>query len=66
MHSHLSKELRDKYTKRSIRVKKGDKVKTKQNIGEAFTNPSNGKTILNFSVLKETTTQNPAEWCYKM
>lgn len=49
-----------------VYVKKGDKVKTKQNIGEAFTNPSNGKTILNFSVLKETTTQNPAEWCYKM
>ncbi|HMC00927.1 MAG TPA: peptidoglycan DD-metalloendopeptidase family protein [Flavobacteriaceae bacterium] len=49
-----------------VYVKKGDKVKTKQNIGEVFTNPSNGETILNFSVFKESTTQNPAEWIYKM
>ena len=49
-----------------VYVKKGDKVKTKQNIGEAFTNPTNGETIINFSVHKETKTQNPAEWIYKM
>ena len=49
-----------------VYVKKGDKVKTKQSIGEVFTNPSNGETILNFSVFKESTTQNPAEWIYKM
>lgn len=49
-----------------VYVKKGDKVKTKQNIGEVFTNQSNGETILNFSVFKESTTQNPAEWIYKM
>ncbi|MDU8884611.1 peptidoglycan DD-metalloendopeptidase family protein [Yeosuana sp. MJ-SS3] len=49
-----------------VYVKKGDKVKTKQSIGEVFTNSSNGETILNFSVFKESTTQNPAEWIYKM
>ena len=27
MHAHLSKELRDKYKKRSVRVRKGDSVK---------------------------------------
>jgi len=47
-------------------VKKGDKVKTKQNIGQVFTNSSNGETTLSFSVFKETQTQNPAEWIYKM
>lgn len=49
-----------------IYVKAGDKVTTKQPIGEVFTNPSNGETILNFSIFKETKTVNPAEWIYKM
>jgi len=49
-----------------VYVKKGDRVKTKQNIGEVFTNPSNGETILSFSVFKESKTQNPSEWIYKM
>ena len=49
-----------------IYVKKGDKVKTKETIGQVFTNPSNGETILNFSIFKETKTVNPAEWIYKM
>ena len=49
-----------------VYVKKGDKVTTKQNIGEVFTNPSNGQTILSFSVFKESNTQNPSEWIYKM
>ncbi len=46
-------------------VKKGDKVKTKQEIGEVFTN-SSGETVLSFSVFKNAKTQNPAEWIYKM
>lgn len=49
-----------------VYVKKGDKVKTKQNIGEVFTNPSTGETILSFSIFKESRTQNPASWIYKM
>ena len=48
-----------------VYVKKGDKVNTKQYIGEVFTNPS-GESILNFSVFKESKTQNPAEWIYRM
>jgi len=49
-----------------VYVKKGDKVKTKQDIGQVFTNSSNGETILSFSVFKEAKTQNPAEWIYRM
>ncbi|PWH83845.1 peptidase M23 [Algibacter marinivivus] len=49
-----------------VYVKKGDKVKTKQAIGEVFTNPSNGETILRFTLSKGTATENPASWIYKM
>lgn len=49
-----------------VYVKKGDKVKTKETIGKVFTNPSNGETLLYFYVFKESNTQNPAEWIYKM
>lgn len=51
---------------KTVFVKEGDKVKTKQKIGEVFTNGSNGETILSFSISKESTTQNPASWIYKM
>ena len=50
----------------NIYVKTGDKVTTKQDIGEVFTNPSTGETILNFVISKDTNTQNPASWIYKM
>ncbi|WP_298550594.1 peptidoglycan DD-metalloendopeptidase family protein [uncultured Algibacter sp.] len=49
-----------------VYVKKGDKVKTKQVIGEVFTNPSNGETVLSFTLSKGTSTENPASWIYKM
>ncbi|WP_431133172.1 murein hydrolase activator EnvC family protein [Psychroserpens mesophilus] len=49
-----------------IYVKKGDKVNTKQEIGEVFTNQSNGETMLGFGVYKDSKTQNPASWIYKM
>jgi septal ring factor EnvC (AmiA/AmiB activator) len=49
-----------------VYVRKGDKVKTKQAIGEVFTNPSNGETILRFTLSKGTATENPASWIYKM
>ena len=49
-----------------VYVKKGDKVKTKQVIGEVFTNPSNGETVLSFTLSKGTNTENPASWIYKM
>lgn len=50
----------------SVHVKKGDKVSTKQVIGEVFTNPSNGETILSFTLSKGMNTENPASWIYKM
>ena len=49
-----------------VYVKEGDKVKTKQDIGEVYTNKTNGETILSFSISKESSTQNPALWIYKM
>ncbi|MDO6595928.1 peptidoglycan DD-metalloendopeptidase family protein [Oceanihabitans sp. 2_MG-2023] len=49
-----------------IYVKKGDKVTTKQEIGEVFTNPSNGQTMLSFSVFNNSKTENPASWIFKM
>ncbi len=50
----------------NVSVKKGDKVSTKQTIGEVFTNPSNGESILSFTISKGTKTENPASWIYKM
>ncbi|WP_370477467.1 murein hydrolase activator EnvC family protein [Tamlana flava] len=49
-----------------VYVKKGDKVKTKQEIGKVFTNPSNGETILSFTISKGFVTENPGSWIYKM
>ncbi|AUS05073.1 murein hydrolase activator EnvC family protein [Pseudotamlana carrageenivorans] len=49
-----------------VYVKKGDKVVTKQEIGEVATNPSNGETILSFILSKGRDTENPASWIYKM
>lgn len=49
-----------------IFVKQGDKVDTKQLIGEVFTNKTNGETILGFGVNKNSSTENPANWIYRM
>ncbi|PKQ45719.1 murein hydrolase activator EnvC family protein [Confluentibacter flavum] len=49
-----------------VYVKEGDKVSTKQSIGEVFTNPVDGETVLSFIVFKEAQTENPASWIYKM
>ena len=49
-----------------VYVKEGSKVTTKQEIGEVSTNRITGETILSFSISKESTTQNPASWIYKM
>tara|TARA_R110002049_G_scaffold122465_4_gene277317 strand:- start:1069 stop:2298 length:1230 start_codon:yes stop_codon:yes gene_type:complete len=51
---------------KKVYVKTGDKVTTKQEIGEVFTNPANGETILSFNLSKNGNTQNPAGWIYKM
>ncbi|WP_242203378.1 murein hydrolase activator EnvC family protein [Aestuariivivens insulae] len=49
-----------------VYVKDGDKVSTKQVIGEVSTNKFNGETLLWFSVLKESRPQDPSTWVYKM
>ncbi len=49
-----------------VYVKKGDKVKAKQPLGEIFTNPKTGKTTLQFSVFNELKAQNPRNWIYRM
>lgn len=49
-----------------VYVKKGDKVKAKQPIGEVFTHPQTGKTALQFSVFNNSTPQNPNSWIYRM
>ena len=51
---------------RELGVKKGDRVKAKQPIGEIFTHPQTGKTTLQFSVFNELKPQNPKSWIYRM
>lgn len=50
----------------NVTVKKGDKVKTKQDLGTIYTSPLSHKTILKFMVYQNTTLLNPTEWIYKM
>ena len=49
-----------------VYVKEGQKVSTKQEIGEVATDRATGETILSFVVSKESNTQDPAQWIYKM
>lgn len=49
-----------------IYVQKGDKITSKQEIGEVLTNKSTGQSILRFSIFKDNEPQNPAHWIYKM
>ena len=50
----------------NLKVKTGDKVKTKQEIGSVFTDKITGKTILGFVLSKNTKTENPRSWIYRM
>lgn len=49
-----------------VYVKKGQKLSTKQVIGEVFTNKTDGKTQLYLSLYKDDKPQNPASWIYRM
>ena len=49
-----------------VYIKKGDKVFSNQNIGEVFTNSSNGKSTIQFSIFQNTTAVNPLFWIIKM
>ncbi|MCQ2320050.1 MAG: peptidoglycan DD-metalloendopeptidase family protein [Bacteroidales bacterium] len=46
-------------------VKRGDNVKTKQNLGKIHTNLTEGKTELHFELLKEKDRLNPESWLAK-
>lgn len=46
-------------------VKKGDKVSTKQQIGEVLTNKASGEAILQLVIFKDGDTQNPEHWISK-
>ena len=47
-------------------VSKGDKVTTKQIIGEVITNKVTGESILSFGIYKDSSIQNPSSWIYKL
>jgi septal ring factor EnvC (AmiA/AmiB activator) len=49
----------------SVFVNKGDKVSTKQSLGKVRTN-SEGRTIIKFLILQNTTYNNPQSWLYNM
>ena len=49
----------------SVSVGKGDKVSVKQSLGKVRTN-SEGKTIIKFLILQNTTYNNPQSWLYNM
>ncbi len=50
----------------NVLVAPGDNVKTKQKLGTIFTDKVTGKTILGFLLSKNTKTENPTYWIYKM
>lgn len=43
-------------------VNKGDKITTKQSVGQIRTNGDTGKTVLKFVILQNTTYNNPQSW----
>lgn len=47
-------------------VKKGEKVESKQVIGEVFTNQQTGKTQLQFGIFNNIKALNPKDWVYQM
>ncbi len=49
-----------------IQVKKGDKISTKQIIGEVLTNKSSGQSLLKFQIWKDGKTQDPSQWIFRM
>ena len=50
----------------NVKVKIGDWVTTKQEIGKIHTDKTTGKTILAFVLFKEVQRQNPELWVYKI
>lgn len=51
---------------KSIKVKTGERVTYKQELGKVLRNAFSGKTILKFSIRKNTTKLNPSDWIINM
>ena len=54
------------YNLAELFVKKGDKVKIKDELGTIYTNQSNGQTRLKFYLYQDTSRLNPEEWVYRL
>ncbi|MEM7380905.1 MAG: peptidoglycan DD-metalloendopeptidase family protein [Bacteroidota bacterium] len=54
------------YNLSNLFVKKGDKVATKDELGEIYTNRFNGLTQLKFYLYKDATRLNPEDWIYRL
>ncbi|NAS10929.1 murein hydrolase activator EnvC family protein [Poritiphilus flavus] len=54
------------YNLSNLYVKKGDKVATKDELGEIYTNRFNGLTQLKFYLYKDATRLNPEDWIYRL
>lgn len=54
------------YNLSNIYVKKGDRVEAKTELGDIYTNRSNGQTRLKFYLHQNTSKLNPEEWVYQL
>lgn len=54
------------YNLEKITVKEGQKLDTKQAIGQVRTNPINGRAILKFMIYQDAKRLNPQHWIFKM
>ena len=54
------------YNLSKLYVKKGDRVTTKEELGEIYTNRFNGLTQLKFYLYRDATRLNPEEWIYRL
>ena len=54
------------YNLSHIYVKKGDVVEAKTDLGDIYTNQSNGQTRLKFYLHRDTSKLNPEEWVYRL
>ncbi len=54
------------YNIENITVKEGQKVATKQSIGQVRTNPTTGRAIMKFLIYQNAKRLNPQSWIYRM
>ena len=54
------------YNIENIIVKEGQKVTTKQSIGQVRTNPTTGRAIMKFLIYQNAKRLNPQSWIYRM